>query len=107
MVGQEGTSLSTSIVGEWYLVFGWLAVIFGGWLHGRLAAAVAGLIEESHRATANPIVYSVSVMVLVAGLRSMQDLVVMSYAILSWYAITWIMPRRAVIVSKLGRSIRS
>ena len=37
IVGMKGVSLSTSIIGEWYISFGWLAVIFGGWLHGRLA----------------------------------------------------------------------
>ena len=41
------------------------------------------------------------------GLRSMQDLVVMSYAILSWYAVTWIMPKRSVVLGKFGGSIRS
>lgn len=100
ILGQEGTSLSTSIIGEWYLVFGWLAVIFGGWFHGRLASAVAALIEPTRTSMFNPIVYSVSVMVLVAGLRSMQDLVVMSYAVLAWYAVTWMIPKKAIIVGK-------
>ena len=104
MVGQEGTSLSTSIIGEWYLVFGWVAVAFGGWFHGKLASAVGGLIGTAKQASDNPIVYSISVMVLVAGLRSMQDLVVMSYAVLSWYAVTWLIPKRSIVVGKLGRT---
>ena len=107
MVGQEGTSLSTSIIGEWYLVFGWMAVLFGGWFHGRLAAAAGGIVDRTHDVHTNPIVYSVGVMVLVSGLRSMQDLVVMSYAVLSWYAATWLIPRRSVVLEKLGKPTRS
>jgi hypothetical protein len=96
MVGVEGASLSSSILGEWYLVSGWPAVIFGGWFYGRLASAVNALIEGARSASLNSVVYSISVMVLVAGLRSMQDLVVMSYAVLAWYAVTWLIPRRAI-----------
>lgn len=84
-VGAKGVSLSTSIIGEWYLSYGWLAVIFGGWLHGRLAKTVNSL-REDERFHANPIVYALAVMVLVAGMRSMQDLVIMSYALVAWWA---------------------
>jgi hypothetical protein len=34
----------------------------------------------------NPIVYGLAVMVLVSGMRSMQDLVIMSYALVAWWA---------------------
>lgn len=83
-VGAKGVSLSTSIIGEWYLSYGWLAVIVGGWLHGRLAQTANSLREERFRA--NPIVYALAVMVLVAGMRSMQDLIIMSYALVAWWA---------------------
>lgn len=83
-VGAKGVSLSTSIIGEWYLSYGWLAVILGGWLHGRLAKTANSLRDERFRA--NPIVYALAVMVLVAGMRSMQDLVIMSYALVAWWA---------------------
>jgi oligosaccharide repeat unit polymerase len=83
-VGLKGVSLSTSIIGEWYLTFGWLAVIIGAWLHGRLARTVNQLREvEAYRT--NPIVYGLAVMVLVSGMRSMQDLVIMSYALVAWW----------------------
>lgn len=84
-VGAKGVSLSTSIIGEWYLSYGWLAVIFGGWLHGRFARA-ADTLHEEERYKANPIVYALTVMVLVSGMRSMQDLVIMSYALVAWWA---------------------
>jgi len=85
IVGMKGVSLSTSIIGEWYLTYGWIAIIFGGWLHGRLARTINQLREvEAYRI--NPIVYGLAVMVLVSGMRSMQDLVIMSYALVAWWA---------------------
>lgn len=91
-VGMKGLTLSTSIVGEWYLTFGWPAVIFGGWLHGRLARAANALREEG-RSAQNPIVYALAVMVLVAGMRSMLDLVVMSYALVAWWGVNRLVSR--------------
>lgn len=86
IVGMKGVSLSTSVIGEWYLTWGWLAVIFGGWLHGRLARTI-NTFRERDEYRANPIVYGLAVMVLVAGMRSMQDLVIMSYALVAlWIA---------------------
>lgn len=95
VVGLKGVSLSTSIIGEWYLSYGWLAVIFGGWLHGRLAATV-NTLRERDEYLANPIVYGLAVMVLVSGMRSMQDLVIMSYALVAWWAANRLMRERAI-----------
>lgn len=85
IVGMKGVSLSTSIIGEWYLSFGWLAVLFGGWLHGRLART-ANVLREREEYRINPIVYGLVVMVLVSGMRSMQDLIIMSYALVAAWA---------------------
>ena len=84
VIGLRDVSLSTSIIGEWYLSFGWLAVIFGGWLHGRLART-ANVMREREEYRTNPIVYGLAVMILVSGMRSMQDLVIMSYALVAWW----------------------
>jgi oligosaccharide repeat unit polymerase len=92
-VGMKGVSLSTSIIGEWYLSFGWIAVLFGGWFHGRLAAAANGLRETGGRV--NPVVFALAVMVLVSGMRSMLDLVIMSYALVAWWAVNRVIARRA------------
>jgi hypothetical protein len=95
VVGMRGVSLSTSIIGEWYLSFGWLAIVFGGWLHGRLARTTNSLRErpEYHN---NPIVYGLAVMILVAGMRSMQDLVIMSYALVAWWIANRLTRDRAI-----------
>ena len=84
-IGLKGLSLSSSIIGEWYLSFGWLAVVFGGWLHGRLARTINAL-RENEQFHSNPIVYGLAVMVLVSGMRSMLELVLMSYALVAWWA---------------------
>jgi hypothetical protein len=86
-MGMRGLSLSMSIIGEWYISWGWIAVVFGGWFHGRLASTANSLKEMSTR-SGNPIVYALSVMVLMAGMRSMQELVLMSYALVAWWAVS-------------------
>ena len=91
-VGLKGVSLSSSILGEWYISFGWIAVIFGGLLHGALAKTINALPRSG---AGNPIVYALAVMVLVAGMRSMLDLVIMSYALIAWWGINRLMARRA------------
>jgi len=87
---QKGVSLSTTIIGEWYLAYGWIAVIFGGWFHGRLAKAANAIREIGHTAN-NPIIYALAVMILFAGMRSMLDLIVMSYALVAWWGINRLM----------------
>ena len=95
IVGLKGVSLSTSIIGEWYLSFGWLAIILGAWLHGRLARTVNVLREREEYRT-NPIVYGLAVMILVSGMRSMQDLVIMSYALVAWWLANRLTRDRAI-----------
>jgi oligosaccharide repeat unit polymerase len=94
-LGAKGVSLSMSIIGEWYISFGWLTVIFGGWLHGRLARSINALrdVEEFR---SNPIVYGLAVMVLVAGMRSMLELVLMSYALIAWWGVNRLTRERVI-----------
>jgi oligosaccharide repeat unit polymerase len=82
-VGLKGVSLSSSILGEWYMSWGWYAIVLGGLLHGLLARTVNTIPR-----TGNPIVYALAVMVLVSGLRSMLDLVIMSYALVAFWAVS-------------------
>ena len=98
LVGMKGVSLSTSIIGEWYLSFGWLAVVLGGWLHGRLART-ANVLREREEYRTNPIVYGLAVMILVSGMRSMQDLVIMSYALVAWWVANRLTRERAIAIS--------
>ena len=91
---MKGVSLSSSIIGEWYISYGWLAMIFGGWLHGRLAWT-SNQLREHGRNAQNPVVFALAIMILVSGMRSMQDLVIMSYAIIAWWGVNRLVARRA------------
>jgi hypothetical protein len=86
MVGLEGsggTSLASSIVGEFYASWGLLAVFLGGIFYGKLASMWNRMLFQV--ATPNSkAIYGMGVMVLFASLRSMQELLLMSYAILGW-----------------------
>ena len=93
IIGMKGVSLSTSILGEWYISYGWIALLIGGWLHGRLALW-ANQLREVGRQGHNPIAFALAIMILVSGMRSMQDLIVMSYAIVAWWGVNRLVSRR-------------
>ncbi len=95
LVGMKGVSLSSSIIGEWYISYGWLAMLFGAWLHGRMALS-ANQLREYGRQAQNPIVFALAIMILVSGMRSMQDLIIMSYAIFAWWGVNRLVANRAV-----------
>lgn len=88
ILGKVGVSLASSIIGEWYLVAGWLTVLVGGFLHGRFAQSASLLLMYNTKASSSVIVYSLSVMTLFAGMRSMQNLLFISYTILAWIGLS-------------------
>ena len=89
-LGIEGISYSYSAIGDWYICAGWLGVFFGGLIYGGLARMVCQLLVKNTQSS-NSIVYSLCAMALFAGFRSMLELVLMSYAILAWMLISWLM----------------
>lgn len=97
-VGMKGVSLSMSIIGEWYISWGWISVIVGGWLHGRLAKA-ANTLRDQGISNRNPIVYGLAVMVLVSGMRSMLDLIIMSYALVAWWGVNRLVSPKPVVAT--------
>ncbi|PWT89619.1 MAG: oligosaccharide repeat unit polymerase [Blastocatellia bacterium] len=82
-LGVEGVSYSYSVIGELYMSFGFLGIAIGGWFYGRIAAMANGLLSRSGT-VATLLVYSIVVMALFAGLRSMLDLLLVSYVVLVW-----------------------
>jgi oligosaccharide repeat unit polymerase len=94
-LGIEGISYSYSVIGDWYICAGWVGVFFGGLIYGGLARTAGQLLRQNSQ-SANSIVYSLIAMALFAGFRSMLELVLMSYAILAWMLISWLMlPKKA------------
>jgi hypothetical protein len=83
MAGVKGASLSQSIVGELYSVSGLLSVFLGGLFLGRLAG-MWNKVLVLPGGTAKAVVWGLGIMILFAGIRSMQDLVIMSYGLFGW-----------------------
>ncbi len=86
IIEQEGASLSSSAIGEFYLSAGIFAVFVGGLIYGKLAQMISTLLLSQQPSSA--LVYSLGTMTLIAGMRSMQDLVLMSYSILGWVVVS-------------------
>jgi hypothetical protein len=87
-VVNVGASLSSSVVGEFYVSGGLLMVLFGGWLYGRLGTWGTMLLIPPRTRTGT-LLYGSWVMALFAGCRSMTDLVLMSYVFLALLAVLW------------------
>jgi oligosaccharide repeat unit polymerase len=82
-LGVEGVSYSYSVIGELYMSLGLLGIALGGWFYGRIAAMANGLLSRSGT-IASLLVYSILAMALFAGLRSVLDLLLVSYVVLAW-----------------------
>jgi hypothetical protein len=80
---------------------GLLAVALGGYLFGRLAQALTHLLSTTGRA--GLLIYGIGTLALFAGMRSMIELVLMSYGILAWAALVWLFGRRAPTSAAVSR----
>lgn len=78
----EGASLSTSVIGEYYMSYGLLAVALGGLFTGKLAGLSAPFFN-SRKGGFGLLLYGYMTMWLVGGFRSLQDLMVFSYPMLA------------------------
>lgn len=89
-IGKTGVALTHSVIGDWYITGGWIAVFIGGLLYGALAKSITTLLIKDAD-SAGGLVYSLMVMAMFAGVRAMIDIVLMSYALFAWMAISWIL----------------
>jgi hypothetical protein len=80
-------SLSCSSIGEWYGAFGWFGIAFGGYLYGRLSRFWGQLLEIRLPVTSIGI-YSIGLMALVISVRSMIELLLMSYPLIAVVLLT-------------------
>lgn len=92
LLGMEGVSLSSSIIGELYVSLGMWAVLAGGWVMGRLAG-MWNKILPLPTGESRPLMYGLGLMALFAGVRSVQALVQMSYIVLAWMFVTSLLPK--------------
>jgi oligosaccharide repeat unit polymerase len=86
-IGDQEVSYSCSVIGELYMSLGFLGVAIGGWLYGRFAALANGMLRQSAGLGA-VVIYSIGVMALFSGTRSMLELVLVSYVIVAWVVLS-------------------
>lgn len=84
-----GASLSMSIVGEAWVSWGFPAVMLAGWFFGRLSRMNSPLFR-SLPGSVGPMFYGYMTMLLFAGWRSLQEILLFSYALLGWIVVTWL-----------------
>jgi hypothetical protein len=82
-LGVEGVSFSYSVIGELYMSLGLLGIALGGWFYGRVAAMASGLLQRTTTQGAL-VIYSIVVMALFSGMRSILELILVSYVVLAW-----------------------
>src|SRR5262249_28351166 len=89
MLGRRDASLTTSVIGEFYMSGGFFGVLAGGIFFGFLGGMVSGLLKGEMTAE-RALVYSIIVMALFAGGRSLLELVLTSYMLIAWFGVLWL-----------------
>ena len=82
----RGVSLSITSIGEAYMSFGWLGVALGGLFFGWIARSWSQLVDHEYGLIGSAL-YAFGVMALFIGMRSMLELVLMTYPIICWYVL--------------------
>ena len=96
---ERGLTLSATVVAEWYVSGGLIAVFLGGLLYGQIARAASLLWALTNRDVGR-LLYGVMAMALFAGVRSMIDLILMSYMVLAWLVVWWLFVGRRLTQHK-------
>lgn len=86
-LGVEGVSYSYSVIGELYMSLGLLGIALGGWFYGRVASFASGLLMRCTTQGAL-VIYSIVVMALFSGMRSILELILVSYVVLAWVGLS-------------------
>ncbi len=81
--GLRGVTLSTTVIGELYIVGGLPVVLLGGLCFG-VAAGMWNRLLAYPATNGRAITFGLGLMNLFVGLRSLQDVVTMSYPLLAW-----------------------
>jgi hypothetical protein len=93
LMSNEGTLLSCTILGELWMTWGFGALAVGGWFLGRLARLNAPLLYSTS-GTLAPLFYGYLTMWLFVGYRSLIEIVLFTYPLISWMAVVWLMRRQ-------------
>jgi len=86
-LGVEDVSYSYSVIGELYMSLGFIGIALGGWFYGRVASMASELIARC-RTQGALVIYSIVVMALFSGMRSVLELILVSYVVLAWVGLS-------------------
>ena len=86
-LGVQGVSYSYSVIGELYMSLGFIGIALGGWFYGRVASFARALLSHSTTQAAL-VIYSIIVMALFSGMRSILELILVSYVVLAWVGLS-------------------
>jgi hypothetical protein len=86
-LGVEGVSFSYSVIGELFMSLGFIGIALGGWFYGRVASTASGLLARCNTQGAL-VIYSIVVMALFSGMRSILELILVSYVVLAWVGLS-------------------
>jgi len=86
-LGVQGVSFSYSVIGELYMSLGFIGIALGGWFYGRVASTASGLLARCNTQGAL-VIYSIVVMALFSGMRSILELILVSYVVLAWVGLS-------------------
>lgn len=93
-ITATGASLSTTVVGELYMSHGFLALMLGGFLYGRVTRWISPLFN-SPEGSWGTLFYGYAAMTLFSGYRSMQEIMLCSYVIMGWLTVLYFKYRDA------------
>lgn len=94
-LAQPGVQIqyTTSVIGDWYMMYGFLTVFIGGVAYGRLASMWSGMATVNDEIVAK-LLYSLGAMAIFASLRNLDELVLQSYTILAWFVVSAMLAKR-------------
>lgn len=97
-LGAQGVSYSSSVVADWYTMFGMVTVALGGLFFGFLARMWSRLLPDGkERITSSLIMYCIGAMAIFASLRQLDELLLQAYPLLGWLALTKFFKQKAAI----------
>lgn len=106
-LAQPGVQIqyTLSVVGDWYMMYGFWTVFLGGVVYGRLASMWSGMATVNDEVVAK-LLYSLGAMAIFASLRNLDELVLQSYTILAWFAVSAMLAKRVPreLASELDRA---
>jgi len=82
LLGIPMTTISITAPGEFYVSFGYAGVLLGAFIYGRLSTLADAMLAPG-RASVNPLFPSLVLVCLFLGMRSMVEIILMSYVVIA------------------------